>query len=90
LGEVVQELMANQISRRQGDFASVDKLCREVLPEGLLGHCEIAGISDGQLKLQVDQPAYMYELQLVSGELLKELKRQYPRVAIEKIKLVLA
>jgi len=82
--------MDNRISRQQVDFASIDKLCRDVLPQGLLEHCSIAGISGGQLKLQVDSPVYMYELQLAGGELLEELKRRHPRVAIEKIKLVLA
>ena len=90
LGEVLRELMDNQVSQRQADFASVAKLCSQVLPVGLSEHCETAGISGGQLKLQVDSPVYMYELQLASSGLLKELRQHCPRVPIEKIKLVLA
>jgi len=89
LGDVLRGLMDNQISRRQADFRSAEELWSSVLPAELSRHCKIAGISGGKLLVQVDSPSYMYELQLVSCELLKELRQQYPRVPVEKIKLVL-
>ncbi len=88
LGDVVKELMDNQISQRQADFRSVEDFLSSALPAELSQHCKIAGISGGKLLVQVDSPSYMYELQLVSCALLKELRRQYPRVPVEKIKLV--
>jgi predicted nucleic acid-binding Zn ribbon protein len=89
LGDVISELMDNQISQRQAELRSVEKLWISVLPTEMSQHCKIAGISSGKLLVQVDSPSYMYELQLVSCELLKELRRQHPRVPVEKIKLAL-
>jgi len=89
LGDVVGELMGGQISRGQADFRSVEEFWSSALPTELLQHCKIAGICGGKLTVAVDSPSCMYEMQLVSCELLKELRRQYPRVHVEKIKLVL-
>jgi predicted nucleic acid-binding Zn ribbon protein len=90
LGDVVRELMDNQISRRQADFRSAEEFWSSTLPVELLQHCRIAGISGGKLTVEVDSPSYMYEMQLASYELLKGMQRQCPRVPVEKIKLVLA
>ena len=89
LGDVLRGLMDNQISRGQADFRSVEEFWSSALPTELSQHCKIAGVSGGKLTVAVDSPSYMYEMQLVSCELLKELRRQYPRVHVEKIKLVL-
>ena len=89
LGDVVRELMDNQISPRQAQVCSVEEFWVSALPAELSRHCKIADISGGKLTVAVDSPSYMYELQLASCELLKELRRQCPRVPVEKIKLVL-
>jgi predicted nucleic acid-binding Zn ribbon protein len=90
LGDVVRELMDNQISQRQKELSSVEEVWQSALPAGLSRHCRIAGISGGKITVAADSPSYMYELQLASFEILKELRRQCPRVPVEKIKLVLA
>lgn len=90
LGEVVQQLMAEQISPRHEKFDAVAEVWRQMLPAELCRHCEITGISGGRLKVQVDSPSYMYELQLCSSELLEELQRQCPKVRLTKIKFVVA
>jgi len=88
LGDVAKELMENRISPQQARFGSISELWSQLLPDELRRHCKIAGISGGQLKVLVDLPAYMYELQLCSSELLSELQRQCPRAHIKKIKFV--
>jgi hypothetical protein len=82
--------MDNRISPQQARFSDIAEAWGRLLPAGLCGHCEIVDISGGQLAVQVDSPAYMYELQLCSSELLEELQRQCPRVRLTKIKLVVA
>jgi predicted nucleic acid-binding Zn ribbon protein len=90
LGQVAQQLMTERISPRQARFGPVAELWGRLLPDELARHCEIVDISGGQLKVQVDSPAYMYELQLCSSELLKELQQQCPKARLTKIKLVVA
>ncbi len=88
LGDVTRELMENRISPQQARFAPIAELWSQLLPDELHRHCKIVGISGGQLKVIVDLPVYMYELQLCSSELLSELQRQCPRAHIKKIKFV--
>jgi len=82
--------MTEQISPRQNRFGVVAELWSRLLPGELRRHCDIVDISGGQLKVQVDSPSYMYELQLCSSELLKELQQQCPRARLTKIKFVVA
>lgn len=88
LGDVTRELMENRISPQQARFGPIAQIWNRLLPEELRRHCKIAGFSAGRLKVLVDLPAYMYEMQLCSSEILSELQRQCPRAHIKKIKFV--
>ena len=90
LGDAVQQFLAEQVSPRQARFGAVAELWSQLLPAELCRHCEIVDISGGQLKVRVDSPAYKYELQLCSSELLEELQQQCPRARLTKIKFVVA
>ncbi|MCK4292545.1 MAG: DUF721 domain-containing protein [Planctomycetes bacterium] len=88
LGEVAQRVMAEQISPRQSRFGAVAQIWSEVLPGELCRHCEVVDVSGGQLKIRVDSPSYMYELQLCSSELLEEMQRQCPQARLKMIKFL--
>ena len=90
LGECARELMENRIGPQQARFGPIADVWNQLLPTELRRHCKIAGISGGQLKVAVDLPAYKYELQLCSSELVSELQQQCPRAQIKEIKFVVA
>ncbi|MHC4425482.1 MAG: DciA family protein [Planctomycetota bacterium] len=90
LGQAAQQLMAEQISPRQARFSEVAEVWSQLLPAEMCRHCEIVDISGGQLAVQVDSPSYMYELQLCSSELLKELQQHCSKARLTKIKFVVA
>jgi predicted nucleic acid-binding Zn ribbon protein len=90
LGQVAQQLMDRQISPRQAVFSEVAETWSQMLPAELGGHCEIVDISGGLLKVRVDSPSYMYELQLCSSELLEELQQHCPKARLTKVKFVIA
>jgi hypothetical protein len=83
---VAQQLLTERISPQQAKFSQIDEVWRDLLPIELQQHCEIVDISGGQLTVRVDSPAYVYELQLCSSELLTELQQQCPRVRLTRIK----
>ncbi len=86
LGDAVKQLMENQISPQQARFGLIAELWSQLLPAELCRHCKLAGLSGGQLKVLVDSPTHLYELQLCSPQLLEELQQQCPRARIKKIK----
>ncbi len=89
LGQVAQQLMDKRISPQQARFGPVTELWGQLLPEELNGHCRIADISGGQLKVLVDSPSYAHELRMCGPELLAELQSQCPRARIRDIKFVI-
>ncbi len=86
LGDVLSELMENRVSPQQIRFELIAEAWSQLLPTELYQHCRIVDISSGRLKVLVDSPSYMYELQLLSCELLKELTQRCPRARIREIK----
>ena len=87
LGDTLSELMEDEIRPQQGRFGSIVQLWGQLLPAELSSHCRIVDISAGRLKVLVDSPSYMYELQLCSSAVLKELQRRCPQARLQKIKL---
>jgi hypothetical protein len=90
LDQAVRELIDEQISPRQARFSQVAEAWSQLLPAQLCRHCEIINVAGGQLDVQVDSPSYLYELQLCSSELLRELQRQCPKVRLTKIRFLVA
>lgn len=89
LSETLQTVLTEQIRPLQAKFGELADVWSEVVPKELCEHCKIVDAACGQLKVCVDSPAYMYELQLCSSELIKELQRQCPRARLKRIKFVL-
>ena len=87
LGDVLAQLMEEQILPERARVESVGEQWAQLLPPEVRRHSKIAGISRGQLNVLVDAPAYMYELQLRSTQLVEQLQRRCPRAGIRKIKL---
>ncbi|MHC4625593.1 MAG: DciA family protein [Planctomycetota bacterium] len=90
LGQVAQQLMDRQITPRQAVFSDVVEAWSRMLPAELSRHCEIVDISGGLLKVRVDSPSYLYELQLCSSELLEELQQHCPKARLTAVKFVVA
>ena len=88
LGETLQTVMTEQIRPLQAKFGELADAWSEVVPKELYEHCKIVDATNGELKVCVDSPPYMYELQLCSSELLKELQRQCPQARLKRIKFV--
>jgi len=90
LCDAAQQFMTKKVLPLQERFGAVTELWSRLLPAELHRHCEIVDVSGGHLKVRVDSPAYKYELQLCSPELLEELQQQCPRARITDIKFVVA
>ncbi|MBN1391276.1 MAG: DUF721 domain-containing protein [Sedimentisphaerales bacterium] len=86
LGDALSELMTSQVSPRQSRFESIADAWGRILPRELCRHSRIVDVSGGRIKVAVDSPSYMYELQLSSPELLEELDRRCPGTRIKEIK----
>ncbi len=86
LGDVLSELMEGRISPQQTRFGLISEALSQMLPSELYQHCRIVDISGGRIKVAADSPSYVYELQLLSYELLKELAWRCPRARIKEIK----
>jgi hypothetical protein len=86
LGDVLGELMKCRIWPQQTRFRLITEAFSQMLPTELYQHCTIVDISQGRIKVIADSSSYVYELQLLSGELVKELARQCPQARIKEIK----
>ena len=89
LGDVTGELFTKDISPKHAKYERISLIWEELLPKNLAKHCWIDNFVGGQLKIKVDSPAYLYELQTCSESLLEELNRNIGGARIREIKLSL-
>jgi hypothetical protein len=85
LGDVVSEYLIRQVGPRQAYFYKVVEAWGELIPAHLQEHCTLADLSEGQLKVTVDSPVYLYELRLHRDELLQQLRRRAGRTQSGKM-----
>jgi hypothetical protein len=76
LGEIVTEYITRRVGPRQSYFSTLAGVWDELMPTDMKGHCELTDFSGGRLRIVVDSPVYLYELQLCHNELLRELQRR--------------
>jgi predicted nucleic acid-binding Zn ribbon protein len=86
LGDVLSELMRYRVLPQQTTYGMVTEAFSQMLPAELCQHCKIVDISHGRIKVITDSPSYVYELQLLSGDLVKELAKRCPQARIKEIK----
>jgi predicted nucleic acid-binding Zn ribbon protein len=89
LGVALQELIAKQLQQRRQITESVEYAWSELLPGHLAQHCKVSELKAGQLKVAVDSPCYIYELNLCSSGLLSELQKRSPQARIKEIKFAI-
>lgn len=89
LGDVVEQMVEREILPRQVRFGRLVEAWEALLPAELRQHCRIADVAGGQVKVVADSPSYVYELQLCSGELLKQVQQRCPRLGIKAIKFAI-
>jgi len=89
IGHLVDVLLRKTIEPGQTRLDPLAQAWDRVVPPGLAAHSRIKGLVNGQLRIGVDSPVYMYELQLCSQDLLQTLKQECPRSGLRTIKLML-
>jgi hypothetical protein len=89
LGDLVQTIMERSIKPRQKRLNPVVDAWLSIVPPGLAPYCRVKGVVRSELRIGVDSPVYLYELQLCSQALLKALQEKVPRVGLRRIKFIL-
>lgn len=82
LGDVMRPLHATSDRMTQAQAA-----WSQVAPPGVAEHSRVCGVQAGHLRVQVDSPAYAYELRLCSQELAESIRGLCPGMTIKTIKV---
>lgn len=88
VGDLVGDLLA-ATQRRKETADPVLAAWQQVVPPGLAPHCRIKAVVGSSLQVQVDSPAYLYELQLCRDELVQAVQGLCRRPRITNLKLTL-
>ena len=89
LGEVVNALMERSIMPGQKRVNPVVEAWLGIVPPGFAPYCRVKGLVRSELRIGVDSPVYLYELQLCSQDLLKALQEKVPKAGLRRIKFML-
>lgn len=89
LGDVVDRIMQRSVHPSQKRLSPVVEAWSSTVPPGLAPYCRVKGVVGSELRIGVDSPVYLYELQLCSQDLLEALQEKVPRVGLRRIKFIL-
>lgn len=89
MGDIAAGFVAN-LAPVHKRCTSVGEAWDQLLPPGLRTHCRIGGLKGGSLRVTVDGPSYMYELQLCKTQLLEELRRLCPGTGLHRLQIGMA
>jgi len=89
LGDLVDTLMERSIKPGQKRLSPVFEAWLAIVPPGIVPHCRVKGVVKAELRIGVDSPVYLYELQLCSQDLLKALQERVPKAGLRRIKFIL-
>jgi len=84
--EVVSYL--TQRSRALAKNATLVDIWEHVIPRTLQPFCRLDKRVGNTLYLQAEPGPYMYQAQMLSSELLEQIKQQAPRCGVQKIHIV--
>ncbi|MFC1675870.1 DUF721 domain-containing protein [Planctomycetota bacterium] len=85
IGSLVGDILEKRLLPRQKQFGPIVEMWQQLLPEQLGQHCRLDSVHGGRLKVQVDSPSYLHELQICRDELLKQLQDGCPRARLRGI-----
>ncbi len=88
-GKVVDNYMRRRVYPRQKKLQRIAQAWSELLPDDICQHCCLEDYSRGILKVLVDSPIYLSELNMLVREgLADHIQDLCPELPLSKIKLV--
>ncbi|MCF7974332.1 MAG: DUF721 domain-containing protein [Phycisphaerae bacterium] len=89
LGELAETFLERSVKPGQKHLSPVFDAWQAIVPPGFAPYCRIHGVVRSELRIGVDSPVYLYELQLCSQDLLKALQAKVPEAGLRRIKFML-
>ena len=89
IGDLVDTFMERSIKPGQKRLSPVFEAWLAIVPPGFAPYCRVKGVVKSELRIGVDSPVYLYELQLCSQDLLKALQEKVPGAGLRRIKFML-
>ena len=85
IGYLVGDILERRLLPAQEQFGPIVDLWKELLPEELRLHCRLDSVIAGRLKVLVDSPSYLHELQSCREELLERFQDGCKRARLRGI-----
>ncbi|HLF18901.1 MAG TPA: DciA family protein [Candidatus Omnitrophota bacterium] len=78
--EIVKDVIS-KMSQKQPDIRDqLDRVWLEIIDGKQRKHMRLTGIKDGQVSVCVDSPAWLFQMKIKKGEILKKLKNKIPEI----------
>ena len=88
IGSILQDFMQNVVDEKATEFQTLSSLWKKIVPENLLGYCEIIEVENGVVKVGADSPSMVFELRLEAKNILLQIQKSCPAMRIKRLKFV--
>ena len=89
LSGLLEKYLDRKVKPQQRKSSPIVEAWLRVVPEGMSHECRIDKVERGVLTIKVNNPAYVYQFQMLKKELISEMQKHCGRIKIKDIKFVL-
>ena len=78
--DIVYQVIKNAETRKEYASGDLEKTWEQLLEKKELEHTKILGVKEDRLWVEVDSPAWLYQMNLRRGRILKGLSKEIPQI----------
>ena len=84
---IISQVIGKLSSQKPAEQNKLSDLWRNILTKKELEHAQLVGVKDGKLLVNVDSPAWLYQMHLKKNNILNKFKEQDPQIKSISLKI---
>ena len=78
--DIVNQVIKKISIKQPIDQSKIDRIWQNILSKQELKHTKLIGVKDGRISINVDSPAWVYQLKIKKNKILGRLKDELPEI----------
>ena len=85
--DIVHQVIGKIAERTPQPQEKIDRIWQNILEKQELKHTQLSGIKDGQLFVNVDSPAWLFQMNIRKAKIIERLKTEMPDIKSIRFKI---
>ena len=87
--DILKNILGEQQARQAGEWSTFFKGWQALAGDDIAAHSSVRDVKQGSVIVEVDHPGWLQMLQMKKGKILATMKKRYPELDIQDIRIFL-